>query len=431
VKTWWTRQDPKRWGRRPLGREQRIGLGVVLGALAGLVVVPPAAALEVTVRTADGEEGFGRLVSFSLADGLEWQPGDSNMVRVSSDEVVSITVYDHPVGVPTDGALVHLTDGGRVFGELGDGDEEGLALTNPLLGRLRIPLERVAAVITERGRGKLSASTVRAALRPPDREADELWFANGDRLSGSLLLITGQKVMVETELGGSEASAEFLLGVFLAGASPSADQEPRLRAILRLVDASELPAQEVRWYGPDVQAAAEGWIRTSFASRHLAGVEVLGGRWRWLGDLTPSEYTQTSLTAMKWPYRVDANVLDEPMRINGRTYTRGIGLHSAARLAYYLGGEYEAFSAQVGIDDSAGPFADADFEVRVDERTAFRAKGLGRGAPAVPVRLDIAGAQRLEIAVDFGRNADIQDRVNLADAALIRKPAPTAASPLP
>ena len=131
MRTWWTRQDPKRWGRRPRGRAPHIGLGVVLGALAGLVVVPPAAALEVTVRTADGEEGFGRLVSFSLADGLEWQPGDSNMVRVSSDEVVSIAVYDHPVGAPTDGAVVHLTDGGRVFGELGDGDEEGLALTNP------------------------------------------------------------------------------------------------------------------------------------------------------------------------------------------------------------------------------------------------------------------------------------------------------------
>ena len=92
MKAWWTREDSKRRDREP-----RVGLALVLGAVASFAAAGPAAGLEVTVRTADGEEAFGRLVSFSLAEGLEWQPGDSNIVRVSSDEVVSITAYDHPV----------------------------------------------------------------------------------------------------------------------------------------------------------------------------------------------------------------------------------------------------------------------------------------------------------------------------------------------
>jgi hypothetical protein len=389
-----------------------------------VTAAPFASATDVSIRTLDGSESVGRLVSFSLADGLEWQPPDGNMARLETEQVVSITARGRTAKAPAEGAVVHLAGGGRLIGHLRDGDEEALVLESPTLGRVRLPFEQVAAIVTERGRRELPPSTVRAALRTTRRDADALWFANGDRLSGSLLLITASQVRVETELGVSQASTEFLWGVFLAGVSDRPPNE-KLRAWLRLVDSAELPADSMAWLGQNAQVAAGDWLETSFPSLYLVSVEVLGGRWRWLGELVPTEYTQTSMAGVQWPYSVDANVLDGPLRLKGRTYTRGLGLHGAASLGYYLGGEYEAFKAVVGIDDSAGPFADADFEIRVDSRTAFRARGLRMGGDPVTVSVNIAGAQRLQIAVDFGRNGDIQDRVNLADAALIRKRTPS------
>ncbi|UCG33073.1 MAG: NPCBM/NEW2 domain-containing protein [Phycisphaerales bacterium] len=400
----------------------RIVCAWTIAALCFARTVQPVSAFEVTVRTVDGTETVGHLTSFSLDGSLDWQPAETGDVKTPAYEIVAITSLHQTPPAPPTGAAVYLSHQGLLFGEIGDTDENGLELTSPLLGRLRVPLECVTAMVTERGRRTLSASAVRAAARRTDRDTDELWFANGDRLSGSLLAINHEYVLVETGSGSSQTPTEYLLGVFLAEAPPAADRKPR--GILRLVDSSAVPVNHLRWYGPEVQAASEDWLDLAFAAKHLASLEVLGGRWRWLGSLVPSEYEQSSLAGARWPYRIDANVMDEPLSINGRTYDRGIGLHSAARLVYYLGGDYEAFVARVGMDDSAGSLADADFEILVDERTAFRRTGIGRAEPPIPVRLDIDGVQRLEIRVGFGRNGDIQDRVNLADAALIRRAAP-------
>jgi hypothetical protein len=402
----------------------------MIAALGAAMAALPASAVEVTVRTVDGADTVGDLISFSLGGSLDWQPAHTEPVQTPAYEIVAITALHRTASPPATGAAVYLTPQGVLFGEIGDTDEDGLEITSPLLGRLRIPLECITAVVTERGRHTLSAPAVRAAVRSTDRDTDELWFANGDRLSGSLLAINRERVVVETDAGSSQTPTEYLLGVFLAEAPPPLeDRKPR--GILRLVDSSAVPVNHLRWYGPEVQAAAEDWLDLAFSAQHLTGLEVLGGRWRWLGSLAPSEYEQSSLAGTRWPYRIDANVMDEPLSIDGRTYDRGIGLHSAARLVYYLGGDYETFVAQVGMDDSAGSYADADFEIVVDERTAFRRTGIGCGDPPTPVRLDIGGAQRLEIRVDYGRNGDIQDRVDLADAALIRRVAPPAGPTAP
>lgn len=392
------------------------GVPLVLGILLGISF---AHAEDVRVRLLDGLHRPGHLVSFSLTEGLEWQPLLSGPARVDAAEVVTIETLESSVSAPKNALRIYLVGGGSLYGKLGAAREDVIELDSQLLGTLRVPLEHVSALLTERGRRELEKNSVRSMVRRADRDADVLWFANGDRLTGSLVSVGSDVVRVVTETGPAEAPTEVLLAVFLANPAPA--RNPNIWARIRLTDSSELPVDVLTWYGPNVRAQAGGWLDTSFRSRFLAEVEVMGGRWLWLADLAPTEFEQRSLAGQVWPYRIDANVLDQPMRMKGRGYARGIGLHSASNIVYYLGGQYESFTALVGIDDSAGPLADADFRVRVDSRPGFQARGLRAGQDPLPVRVDVRGGQRLEIDVGFGRNADIQDRINLADAALIRK----------
>lgn len=397
------------------------GVPLLLGFWLGIAF---AHAEDVRVRLVDGLHRPGHLVSFSLTEGLEWQPLLSGPVRIDAAEVVTIETNESSVSAPTNALRIHLVGGGSLYGKLGAAREDAIELESQLLGTVRVPLEHVAALLTERGRRELETNAIRSTVRRADQDADVLWFANGDRLTGSLVSVGSDVVKVVTETGPAEAPTDVLLAVFLANSAPA--RNPNIWARVQLTDSSELPADVLTWYGPNIRAQAGGWLDASFRSRFLAQLEVMGGRWLWLADLAPTEFEQRSLAGQIWPYRIDANVLDRPMRMKGRGYPRGIGLHSASSIVYYLGGQYESFTALVGIDDSAGPLADADFRVRVDSRPGFQTRGLRAGQDPLPVRVDVRGGQRLEIDVDFGRNADIQDRVNLADAALIRKaPAPT------
>ncbi len=109
-----------------------------------------------------------------------------------------------------------------------------------------------------------------------------------------------------------------------------------------------------------------------------------------------------------------------PLRIGERTYRKGLGTHSRCRLTYDLGGAYTRFLADVGIDEEAGDRGNVDVQVLVDGKPKFERKGLTGRDEALAVAVDVAGAARLTLVVDFGADFDICDHVDWANARLIR-----------
>jgi hypothetical protein len=123
---------------------------------------------------------------------------------------------------------------------------------------------------------------------------------------------------------------------------------------------------------------------------------------------------------------LDRSVLGGPLKLGGATYQHGIGLHSACRATWRLGGKYERFTALIGIDDSArsdnsaGSNADADLRIVLDGKELAAHRGLHCGEPPQAIDLNIAGGDRLTIEVGFGKRGDVQDRVDIVIPALIR-----------
>ena len=105
-------------------------------------------------------------------------------------------------------------------------------------------------------------------------------------------------------------------------------------------------------------------------------------------------------------------------------------MHSTSRLAYTLQGEYATFEADVAVDDAAAGQGSVVFRVFVEGpdpdgklqwAAAYESPVRRGGDPPLPVKVDVARAQRLALIVEFADRGDILDHADWLDARLIRK----------
>jgi hypothetical protein len=100
-------------------------------------------------------------------------------------------------------------------------------------------------------------------------------------------------------------------------------------------------------------------------------------------------------------------------------YSKGVALRSRTELAYRLPRGYRRFVAAAGIDPAAGSVGSVALTIRGDERVLLETEIAGDQPPR-DIDVDIQGASRLSIVVDYGRNLDTGDWLNLCDARLVK-----------
>ena len=113
--------------------------------------------------------------------------------------------------------------------------------------------------------------------------------------------------------------------------------------------------------------------------------------------------------------RRDSGFDHEPLRLDGKSYRKGLALASRTLLAYRLPGKFRQFKTVIGIDDSAGDSGNVRVEIRATASSCGRATSAADDA-ARELEIDVTGVKRLEIVVDYGGDLDIGDRLDLCDA---------------
>jgi len=149
-------------------------------------------------------------------------------------------------------------------------------------------------------------------------------------------------------------------------------------------------------------------------------IDVVSGRWQWLSELAPVRIEETPMTSAAWPFQMNRSVTGSPMRVAGKSFERGIGVHARSSLMFNLDGRYREFVTSYGMDDDSGPLADVAISILVDGVARHERASLGRGKLVGPVRIDVSDAKRIELRIDFGRLGGIQDRFDWLEPALIR-----------
>jgi hypothetical protein len=154
----------------------------------------------------------------------------------------------------------------------------------------------------------------------------------------------------------------------------------------------------------------------------VARLDFSKGKLTYLSDLTPIEVVETNNLDRVEHYRRDQNLDGEKITLDGKRYDKGLALHAYTALTYKLDGEYQYFSAVIGVDDGVGG-SDGPTIVRLEGNNGQEIKSwtIKRTDKPMPVRVSVKDVQRLKIIVSSGELLDLGKHVDLADAKLSKQ----------
>ncbi len=392
-----------------------------------------------TLRTVSQEALTGTLMSLSSSQGVTLRTNTDEVHQIPLADMVRLSTGEGIAARGSSDATLSLSDGGLVHGTLGKSNNDVIAFTTVDLGRLAIPLESVVRIDTPRaqtpayrnvgdpfknaGRG---VTGQRSTPPQPQLDAsyssrdedDHILLTNGDTIGGFIESFGSNGISIETETGLATLPIRHVVSAALASPAAPARKNPYCIATLRR--SGRILLTDLKIAGTSVKGQLPNGETINIEAERIVQIEFVGGRWEWLATHQPISFEHTPMLALGWEYVVNHNVLGGRLAVDGAVYEHGIGVHSRANLTYDLRGAYRTFVTSFGMDDDSGPLADVDVRIRVDGRVRFERDHVRRGQDMQSIRLDVQGADRIELIVGFGGNGDIQDRFNWIEPALIR-----------
>ncbi len=124
------------------------------------------------------------------------------------------------------------------------------------------------------------------------------------------------------------------------------------------------------------------------------------------------------------------------IKIKGKSYTKGIGVHANSEISYPLNGLYGSILAEIGIDDevldaTAGT-ANVRFKIFTDNNLKYDSGIIDRSSPITKMNVSVANANTLRLVVEDGNGEFYADHADWAKLRLhcVDNTAPAAPNPL-
>jgi len=377
-----------------------------------------------------------------------------------------------------------LREGGELAGRVVGGDDSSVRFHCPALlgptgkglggkGRaakespppqsiFEIPLESVKGILalgkdpgaregfkgaTVRSRSQAAANVrLRNTILTTAPKRDEVILLGGGREEGVLEALERDAIRFSSDGLGDNVRITYdeLRCIVLADLGEASDArsegkdkgdgKARARTRLTLRDGSRFVARLLRLESGELRVSRKDLGVVSVALAEVLEVAFLDGRSSYLSDREPlrtKEHLGPAFVLTR-PFRRDTNVLGEPMRMAGREYRKGLGVHSYSLLEYALDGEFSRFLAWIGLDESARPTdpgtVDTDvgsvvFRVLLDGKPLLE-KAMTWRDPPVQLEVPVSGGKVLRLEVDYGGRAGstnfARDRANWAEAIVIK-----------
>jgi hypothetical protein len=288
-----------------------------------------------------------------------------------------------------------------------------------------LPLSAVSVIWLTAPDGTDDPVLLRRRLLTGQRARDTVLLRNGDTLEGVLTGLDKNAVTLEVNRKPVSTVRAKVAAVALS-TDLAATLRPRGRhGRLVLADGTRVSLAKA--------ACADGATLTGTTLFDAAvcvplgqvvSLSVFQGCAVYLSDLKPRRTLETRYLDLTWPLVPDGSADGRDLRLGGGTYAKGLGMHGASRVTYDLGGGYRRFEALAGIDDQAGDEqtgrqGSARIRVLADGKVLVDRPVSARTGP-VAVRADVTGARELTLVVDFGKRGGVQDRVDWADARLVK-----------
>ena len=401
-----------------LDETRKCGWLVRVALLVLFVRISPYAAaseIKVSVITNEGEEQ-PQVLKEITDDGFKFENG-----AITARDIAELRFNTLAAEPSHAKATVYLRNGDVLLASVVSGDDSKLTLKSDALGEIALDTKFIDALIFKQ-KETPPADQVASFLRQKLTE-DLLLLPKGEQARGAMEKMSDKDLNFNVEKQSKQYTFEQVLGVRLVPLDEY-KAPADFRATLQLLDGSSLTGKlqalkenAVQFQGIDGKA----WTVPTTA---LKSFIFKGGNLVYLSELTPKsieEKPYVSGVPIVFHWRRDQSTTGRPMSIAGKTYEKGVGMHSFARLTYDLGGQYVKFLAQVGLDSAAPPTAVCTWKLSIDGKEA--AAGLARANDVPkPVKVELNGAKELELICDYGPDDDdAGDHLDWASARLIKR----------
>ncbi|MDF2921484.1 MAG: hypothetical protein K0R57_398, partial [Paenibacillaceae bacterium] len=189
------------------------------------------------------------------------------------------------------------------------------------------------------------------------------------------------------------------------------------------------------WAGSTLGAAATEFLATGLAPRStysftVKAKDVKNNLSAASNPLSVTTYAASEITYvsnLNWvsatvgfgAVRKDQSSSGNAIRLDGVTYSKGIGTHANSDIVYNLNGNYSRFISDVGVDDHV-THANASivFQVWADESLLFDSGVMNALSATQTVDVSVAGVNQLKLTVTDSGNGNSYDHADWAGARL-------------
>lgn len=335
-------------------------------------------------------------------------------------------------------ARVFLLSGDELAGTIGDAvkDGESFTLSSVSLGNVDVTLDSVAAIFFDVSaeREERLARKCLAWLRESRGERprlDHFRIRTGDGRSGTVQSFSKDGLVFKD--GDGTIWPRFALrqleSLVLGGDAPK-PRANELSVRLHLVDGSIVSGRVAKLENGKLSLEGLGFApELAVDLGQVLSLEVRNGAFTYLSDLTPAlvdeHFPQGFARPDLFDWKRDREVESAgPLRLAGRTYAKGLGVHSYSALTFDLRGAYREMRAVVGLDDSTRyeghpGVGSVTFRVLVDGKVAKEVQK-ERGEAPTELSVPTEGAKELTLVCDYGNFLHVLGRADWADACLVK-----------
>jgi NPCBM/NEW2 domain len=401
---------------------------------------PPASAARVTAGTIDGKVVEGALLNLST-DGVEVSTA-TGPVKLSAATLVSVAISgnaEQPADPPT--LALSLVDG-TLLAATAFKSHEGVAEVRLAGGTVvKIQTKRIewvrfhapsgddplAAQWAEIVSGAAAGSP--GGTKPSAAAADVLVVRKKsalDYLEGVAGEIGDDSIVFEVDHDPVTVKRAKVEGLIYY--RPKSEELTEAAAVVVDRGGSRWQVARLTMADSNLELVTPAGQEVALPLSDLAKLDFSSANIQFLSDLDPDSYEFVSYFGGKdqppalaefYRPRRDVTFDQNPLRIDGKTFAKGLSMHARTKAVYRLPGKFSHFSAVVGIDDSVRDAGDVRLEVRGDGKMLWEANVRGTDPPLL---MDVAveGVKRLEILVDFGNDFDAGDVIDFCDAKVTR-----------
>jgi hypothetical protein len=319
-------------------------------------------------------------------------------------------------------ATVVLEGGDSLRAFLKGGEQERIVLDSAWNAALEVPLSQVRGLMFDGGKPEVKTKFDERFLKPGDEDYVLVESKDGGfaEIAGQLLSLGASGAKINFEGQERSIKLERIQAVVMA-AHPSANAWKGPYQVFKLSSGDSLAAAWLTQSETAYQVKS-AW-GTEIALPRQAVVEITGKNTKMVNvsELTPIAVEQVSFFDRLIPWVRDKSWNNRPLKLDGKTYGRGLAMHSRSVLTYDLGGEFASFRAVLGIDEDAGERGRVNCRVTVDDQELFSKIDLRAGEKPLPIEVSVKGGKVLKLEVDFGEDEDTGDRVIWANARFYRE----------